>query len=207
MNVIEKHKIRNVESEFGKKLYSVRESYWIFYNGIRTMKYMFRSKRKGELSSSFVERIMLAVTQVNCCAICSYAHTKKALESGMSNKEIQNMLSGIIDDVPTDEVTAVMFAQHYADTRGNPTLESWQRIVEIYGISKAKGILGSIRTIMIGNVYGIAWSSFFNRLRGRPDPRSNLLYEASMILGTILIPVSLTHALIYDLFRKPLIKF
>ena len=207
MNVIEKHKIRNVEAEFGKKLYSVRESYWIFYNGIRTMKYMFRSKRKKELSPSFIERIMLAVTQVNCCAICSYAHTKKALESGMSNKEIQNMLSGIIDDVPTDEVTAVMFAQHYADTRGNPTLESWQRIVEIYGISKAKGILGSIRTIMIGNVYGIAWSSFFNRLRGRPDPRSNLLYEASMILGTILIPISLTHALISDLFRKPLIKF
>ena len=207
MNVIEKHKIRNVEAEFGKKLYSVRESYWIFYNGIRTMKYMFRSKRKKELSPSFIERIMLAVTQVNCCAICSYAHTKKALESGMSNKEIQNMLSGIIDDVPTDEVTAVMFAQHYADTRGNPTLESWQRIVEIYGISKANGILGSIRTIMIGNVYGIAWSSFFNRLRGRPDPRSNLLYEASMILGTILIPISFTHALISDLFRKPLIKF
>ena len=207
MNVIEKHKIRNVEAEFGKKLYSVRESYWIFYNGIRTMKYMFRSKRKRELSSSFIERIMLAVTQVNCCAICSYAHTKKALESGMSNKEIQNMLSGIIDDVPTDEVTAVMFAQHYADTRGNPTLESWQRIVEIYGISKAKGILGSIRTIMIGNVYGIAWSSFFNRLRGRPDPRSNLLYESSMILGSILIPVSFTHALISDLFRKPIIKF
>ncbi len=197
MNVIEKHKIKNVEAEFGKKLYSVRESYWIFYNGIRTMKYMFRSKRKKELSPSFIERIMLAVTQVNCCAICSYAHTKKALESGMSNKEIQNMLSGIIDDVPTDEVTAVMFAQHYADTRGNPTLESWQRIVEIYGISKAKGILGSIRTIMIGNVYGIAWSSFFNRLRGRPDPRSNLLYEARMILGTILIPISITHALIY----------
>jgi len=207
MNVIEKHKIRNVEAEFGKKLYSVRESYWIFYNGIRTMKYMFRSKRKKELSQSFIERIMLVVTQVNCCAICSYAHTKKALESGMSNKEIQNMLSGIIDDVPTSEVTAVMFAQHYADTRGNPTMESWQRIVEIYGISKAKGILGSIRTIMIGNVYGIAWSSFFNRLRSRPDPRSNLIYEISMILGTILIPISLTHALISDLFRKPIIKF
>ena len=206
MNVIDKHKIRNVEAEFGKKLYSVRESYWIFYNGIRTMKYMFRSKRKKELSPSFIERIMLAVTQVNCCAICSYAHSKKALESGMSNREIQNMLSGIIDDVPTTEITAVMFAQHYADTRGNPTLESWQRIVEIYGISKAKGILGSIRTIMIGNVYGIAWSSFFNRLRGRPDPRSNLLYEISMILGTILIPVSLTHVLISALFRKPIIK-
>ena len=207
MNIKEKHKIRNVEPKFGKKLYSVRESYWIFYKGIRTMKYMFKAKRKKELNPKFIERIMLAVTEVNGCAICSYAHTKKALESGMSNEEIQKMLSGIIDDVPTSEVPAVMFAQHYADTRGNPTLESWQRIVEIYGISKAKGILGSIRFIMIGNAYGIAWSSFFNRLRCRPDQRSNLLYELSIMLGTILTPISLIHALISDLFRIPIINF
>lgn len=207
MNFKEKHKIRNFEPKFGKKLYSVRESYWIFYKGIRTMKYMFKAKRKKELNPKFIERIMLAVTEVNGCAICSYAHTKKALESGMSNVEIQKMLSGIIDDVPTCEVAAVMFAQHYADTRGNPTKESWQCIVEIYGISKAKGILGSIRSIMIGNAYGIAWSSFFNRLRFRPDQRSNLPYEVSMMLGTILTPISLIHALISDLFRIPIINF
>ena len=207
MNIKEKHKIRNVEPKFGKKLYTVQESYWIFYKGIRTMKYMFKAKRKKELSPKFIERIMLAVTEVNGCAICSYAHTKKALESGMSNEEIQKMLSGIIDDVPTREVPAVIFAQHYADTRGNPTLESWQRIVEIYGLSKAKGILGSVRSIMIGNAYGIAWSSFFNRLRSRPDQRSNLQYELSMMLGTILTPISLIHALISDLFRIPIINF
>lgn len=207
MNIKEKHKIGDVDPGIGKKLYSVRESYWIFYKGIRTMKYMFKAKRNNELSPQFIERIMLAVTEVNGCAICSYAHTKKALESGMSNEEIQKMLSGIIEDVPASEVAAVMFAQHYADTRGNPTRESWQRIVGIYGISKAKGILGSIRTIMIGNAYGIAWSSFFNRLRSRPDQRSNLLYEVSMMLGTILTPISFIHALISDLFRKPIISF
>jgi AhpD family alkylhydroperoxidase len=195
------------ETKIGKKLYSVGESYWIFYNGIRTMKYMSKAKKNQELSPKFIERIMLAVTEVNDCAICSYAHTKKALESGMSNEEIQKMLTGIMDDVPEDEVAAVMFAQHYADTRGHPTLESWQRILEIYGKSQAKGILGSIRVIMIGNAYGIAWSSFFNRLRGKSDPRSSLLYETSMILGTVLIPISLIHALISNLFKKPIIIF
>ena len=195
------------ETKIGKKLYSVRESYWIFYNGIRTMKYMSKAKKNQEISPKFIERIMLAVTEVNDCAICSYAHTKKALESGMSNEEIQKMLTGIMDDVPEDEVAAVMFAQHYADTRGHPTLESWHRILKIYGKSRAKGILGSIRTIMIGNAYGIAWSSFFNRLRGKSDPRSSLLYETSMILGTVLIPISIIHALISNLFKKPIISF
>lgn len=193
--------------EIGKELYSVQESYWIFYNGIRTRKYMSKSKKNKELSQKFIERIMLAVTEVNNCAICSYAHSKMALESGMSKEEIQKMLAGIIDDVPADEISAVMFAQHYADTRGNPTLESWRRIVEIYGISKAKGILGSIRTIMIGNAYGIAWSSFFNRLRGKPDERSCLLYEIRMILSTILIPISFIHAMLSNLFKIPIISF
>lgn len=151
---------------------------------------------------------MLAVTEVNDCAICSYAHTKKALESGMTSGEIQNILSGIIGNVPADEVAGVMFAQHYADTRGNPTMESWQRIVEIYGTPKAKGILGSVRTIMIGNVYGIAFSSFFNRFRSKPDHRSSLLYELSLILSTIvIIPVSLVHAFISGLFKVPIINF
>jgi len=193
--------------KFGKNLYTVKESYWIFYNGIRTLKYFFRTRRSNEISPQFTERIMLAVTEVNNCAICSYAHSKRALESGMTAEEIQNMLSGIIDDVPDDEVAAIMFAQHYADTRGNPTRESWQRIVQIYGTSKAKAILGSIRMIMIGNTYGIPWSSFFNRFRGKADPRSSLQYELTMMLGTILVPVSFIHALISDLLKKPIITF
>lgn len=193
--------------EFGRKLYSVGESYWIFHNGIMTMKYMSRAKKKGELSQQFVERIMLAVTEVNECAVCSYAHTKKALESGMSNEEIQNLLAGIVDGVPDEEIAAIMFAQHYAETRAKPAKESWQRIVEIYGMSKAKGILGVIRTIMIGNAYGIPWSSFFRRFKGKPDPRSSLRYEISMISGTILIPVSSIHALISSLLKKPVINF
>lgn len=193
--------------EIGRKLYSVSESYWIFYNGIRTMKYMYRSKNKNELSSKFIERIMLAVTEVNHCDLCSHAHTRKALESGMTCEEIRKILVGIIDDVPDEEVAAVTFAKHYADTRGNPSKASWQYIVEQYGLSKARGILGSIRTIMIGNTYGIPWSSFFNRFKGKPDPRSSLKYEISLMLGTLLVPISLFHALISDLLGKPIISF
>jgi AhpD family alkylhydroperoxidase len=191
----------------GKKLYSVRESYWIFYHGIRTMHYMFRAKKKGEITSKFIERIMLAVTEVNECAICSYAHTRRALETGMTSEEIQGMLTGILDHVPDEEVAGVMFAQHYADTRANPTHESWERIVEIYGLSTAQGILGAIRTIMIGNTYGIAFSSFFNRFRGRADPRSSLRYELGLLLSAVVVvPVAVVHAVVSVLIKSPLIR-
>jgi len=197
-----------MEIASGKKLYSLKESYWIFYKGLVTMKYMARAKKRNELSSEFIERIMMAVTEVNGCEICSYAHTKMALEIGMSSQEIKNMLAGIIDGVPPDEIAGIMFAQHYADSRGHPSKEAWERIVETYRISKAKGILGAIRIIMIGNTFGIPFSSFFNRFKGKPDKRSSLPYEISMIISCIaFIPFVLIHALISVLFRVPVIKF
>ena len=189
-----------------RKLYSLPEAYQLFYKAMRTIRYMSKSRKNNEVSLEFMERIMLAVTQVNACAVCSYAHTKMALEAGMSNKEIQNLLAGTIDDAPADEVTAVLFAQHYADTRGKPSKDSWERIITIYGPSKAKGILGAIRIIMLANTYGIAGGSFINRFKGKPDQRSNLLYEISILITIpIFIPAVLIHMMLAALFIIPLI--
>jgi len=183
--------------EFGRKSYSLGEIYTILYKGIGSAPHMTKVKRKGEMTSEFIERIMLAVTEVNGCPLCSYAHTKMALEAGMNNEEIHNMLSGVMEDVPEEDLQAVMFAQHYADSRGYPSRESWDRVVENYGIVKAKGILGAIRAIMMGNALAIPWGSFFNRFKGQPDERSNLGYELGvMVIGSIMIPVALVHALL-----------
>ena len=113
-----------------------------------------------------------------------------------------------MDDVPADELPAVLFAQHYADSRGSPSKASWERIVERYGLSRARGILGAIRMIMVGNTYGIPWGSFVNRFRGRPDPRSSLSYEVSMMITVVLfLPVALVHALVSWLSGAPVIRF
>lgn len=192
----------------GRKLYSLKESYVITYLAFLSVPKFRNAKKQGLLNEQFSERIMLAVTEVNGCEICSYAHTKMALEAGMSNEEIQNMLAGTSTDVPKDEMPAVMFAQHYADYRGRPTREAWERIVEIYELPKAEGILGAARIMMLGNTYGVAWSSFFNRFQGNPDKRSSLLYELGMVLCTLVfILIALIHALLANLFRTPLIRF
>lgn len=184
--------------------YSVTETYWIAYHAFRSMGHLIRSRVGGDLDPRFVERIMLAVTEVNGCGVCSYAHSRMALEAGMSNEEVRRILSGAMDGVPSDEVPAVLFAQHYAETRGNPTRGSWQRIQDTYGTSKAEGILGSIRTIMLGNAYGIAVGAFLNRLRGRPEDRSGLRYEVGMILGgVVIVPASFAHAVASVCRRVP----
>ena len=187
--------------EFYKKIYTVREFYTILYEGVRTMKYMIKAKKKKELSSEFIERIMLGVTEVNGCEVCSYAHTKMALEQGMAAEEIKQLLAGSIDEIPVEEMPAYLFAQHYADRRGD-------RIVALYGEDKAKGILGAIRAIMVGNAHGIAFSAFLSRLKGKAVKKSSLLYEITMMLSIIVyLPLTLIHALIDGLFKKPVISF
>lgn len=194
--------------EFYKKIYSVQEFYPILYQGLRTMKYMIKAKKDKSLQSELIERIMLGVTEVNGCEVCSYAHTKMALEQGFSNQEIQNLLTGTADDIPSDEMPAFLFAQHYADTRGNPTEESWNRIVSLYGENKATGILGAIRSIMIGNVHGIALSALFSRIKGKAIKKSSLSYELGMISSLIIyLPVAIFQAIIADLLKKPIIRF
>jgi AhpD family alkylhydroperoxidase len=191
-----------------KNIYSLNEGYLSLYKGLRTARYLPRAKRNKLLSSQFIERIMLAVTEVNGCEVCSYAHTKIALEQGMSNKEIQMLLSGTAENIPRDEMQAILFAQHYADTRGNPTEESWMRIVDVYGQEKALGILAAIRMIMIGNVFGIPLSGLGTRLKGKPSGKTSVFYELSMILSfPILFPPAMVHGLILSIFKKPIIEF
>lgn len=199
-----------MKGTFGRKLYSLGEFYKIYYLAFFSAYDFIYAKIKKLLHEHFIERIMIAVTEVNGCPFCSYAHTKMALEAGMSNEEIQNMLAGVSDDVPKEEMSAVVFSQHYAEMRGKPSKKSWERVVEIYGLKKAKGILAAIRIMMFGNAAGIAWGSFVNRFKKgeKADERSGLLYEIGMVLTTIIyLPIALIHTLLAKLFRISTIKF
>jgi len=155
-----------------------------------------------------MERLMLAVTQVNGCALCAWGHTRAALESGMSGEEVRALLGGDLERVPPDEVAAVLFAQHYADTRGRPSPHAWQRLLDLYGAPGAAAILGAIRMIMIGNVYGIAGGAMLDRLRRRPDTHSSPAYEVAMIASAaVVLPLAFAHAGLATLAGQPLIAF
>lgn len=187
----------------GKRHYSVTEAYWFLYDMIRTAPSLYKARRHMLIDTKLEERIMLAVTQVNECPLCSYAHTKIALKSGITEAEIRLLLAGTMDTIPSDELEAIMFAQYYADQRGRMAGVAWQNLQKRYGNMKARGILGAVRMIMVGNVYGIAAGSFCKRWIGKPDKRSSLGYELVLLLS--LIPFVLfasLHALMTS-WRSP----
>lgn len=192
----------------GKRLFSVWELYHIMTLAFRSIPLLKKAKAAGKMDQAFLERIMLAVTEVNGCAMCSYYHTKVALEEGFSAEEIRAMLGGNFADVPEEQLGGVLFAQHYADERGKPSRESCDRIVQEYGETGAYGILAVTRMIMMGNAIGIPSGSFLLRFRGKADPRSNVFYELLMMLAMVVfIPLAGLTAISLNLLKVPTIKF
>lgn len=120
--------------------------------------------RDGDISSAFRERIMLAVTEVNGCRYCQYAHAKMALEAGLSEEEIKSLSSGSFHNCPDEEVPALLYAQHWAEKNGKPDLDTRQKVVDIYGLKNVKSIELAMRMIRMGNLLGNTWDYVLFRL-------------------------------------------
>lgn len=192
------------------RLYTLAEGYKIMYRAFKSFSIYGKALKSNLISKEFSERIMLAVTEVNGCAICSYAHTKMALESGLNGDEIKELLGGSMDNVPSSELQGLMFAQHTAEMRGYPDLTVKKALIKDYGIEKSKAIMSSINIIMLGNAYGIPFGSFIARFnknsKGKVDTRSNPLYEIVMLLLCVVyLPIALIHSIFARLFRKSIL--
>lgn len=201
--------IRTLNSErYFKKVYSHCDFYRALVAVVRSLKYLKLNRPTKLVSTQFQERIMLAVTEVNGCEACSFAHTRVALEEGLSSEEINAILSGESAGIPEDEIVAIMFAQHYADQKGNFSQVTWQRLVDEYGGDKAHVILAFIRMITVGNIYGMAISAIADRLRGKHTGKTSLIYEISIIFSIFLYaPVAIIHGLIDNLRKKSIYPF
>lgn len=167
-----------------------------FYKHLKVMVASFSDLRKAQknknVSKAFSEKTMLAVTQVNGCRLCNYVHTKNAIDAGASEEEINTLLNGELGNIDTDESVALMFAQHYADTDGNPDKETYEKFVAHYGEQKATDILAMIKVIMVANIHGIAIDALQSRVKGKKMNDSKLSNELGISLGiVVLLPVAI----------------
>lgn len=186
--------------------FSLREIYRITHDAARMIAHFGRFRKAH--GKQFSSRIMLAVTEVNGCAMCAYAHTKFALDAGMNADEVRGLLGGVSEGTPDSELAAIGFAQHYADTHAHPDQDVWERLVQVYGTEQSLGVLGATRMMMWGNAVGIPMSSLRARMHGQPHPDSSLGYEIGAILGSwLVLPVAIGHAAFSALRHQPLISF
>ncbi len=154
-----------VAKKFKKRYYN---NLTLFWNDFR---YPIQNRDKMKLamagdlvSPAFRERLMLAVTAVNGCRYCSYFHAKEALKTGLPEAEIRAMQDGILENAPTDELPALLYAQHWAGSNAQPDPDIRQKLIETYGIQRTEAIDAILNTIRIGNLLGNTTDYWLYRL-------------------------------------------
>jgi len=160
---------RRLYGSFGEFLSDVR----MVMSNRQNIRAMMRSKTLGP---AFRERLFLAVTQVNGCRYCSYFHAQQALMQEVSEEEIRAIGDGLLDKCPAEELTALCYAQHWAETNACPDLEARARLLETYGDETTSQIDLALRMIRIGNLTGnlldyILFRLSFGRIDINKPPR------------------------------------
>ena len=153
------------------------------------------------ISKQFSESVSLAISQVNGCKLCSYTHAKNALKAGMSEEEVEFLMTGeSFDRAPKEQLEALLYAQHYADTKGNPDKEATQKLLDTYGEEKVKDIMASILMMNLTNLHGNVMEAFSLRLKGKPVSYSNFWQEIAVSVNFFrVMPIIIFKMLKYKL--------
>lgn len=148
-----------------------KRTYASFSDFLADVRYMLQHREQIRaamhlIDEAFRERLMLAVTQVNACRYCSEFHAKQALKTGLSPDEVQQLLDGDVEQCPPEQLTAVLYARHWAEAAGHPDPDIHQTLVETYGAAKAAAIEMVLRMINVGNLSGNTFDSILYHISG-----------------------------------------
>ncbi len=178
----------NNRQEFDKKIFTaglfLNDIGFLVINVPRFIE-VFRNKN---ITKVLVEKIMTVTTAVNGCVYCAWFHAKQAIESGISEAEVRNMLNlQFHADASEFELLALLYAQHFAETNRKPEPEMTRKLFDFYGDKTANHIILLIRMIFFGNLYGNTWDAVISRFKGKPAKNSCIIFEIFFFLLNFLI--------------------
>jgi AhpD family alkylhydroperoxidase len=141
-------------------------------------------------SRSLREKVIIGVTSVNDCRWCSWLHTGIALKQGVNLDELQSLLSSDTFGTVTDrEATAILFAQHFADTRRHPTPAARLALAKQFTLYQRLEIMAWIHFIYFANLSGNSADAWLARFRGWKIANGHPLPEG--LAGLVAAPVLL----------------
>lgn len=178
------------KKQFTRKIFTAKLFFSDIFFLLSHIPQIMVAMRNKELGKQFMEKVMIVTTAVNGCVYCSWFHAKQATNSGISEKEIANMLKLQFNaDASEHEIPALLFAQHYAETDRKPDADMLKKLNDFYGEKTASHILLFIRMIYFGNLDGNTFDAFLSRLKGIKAPNSNFFFE--LIFFIFHLPVML----------------
>jgi AhpD family alkylhydroperoxidase len=143
---------------------------------------------KPATSRTLREKVIIGVTSVNNCRWCSWLHTGIALKQGVNLDELQSVLSSDTFGTVTDpEATAILFAQHFADTRRHPTPAARLALAKQFTPGQCREIMAWIHFIYFANLSGNSADAWLARFRGWKITDGHPLPEG--LAGLVAAPV------------------
>ena len=98
---------------------------------------------------------------------------------------------------------ALLFAQHYAETKVNPDPVTKQKLLDTYGEEKAKDIMSHILIITLTNLHGNTVEAFKLRLKGKGVDGSSFWQEFAVIINFFkIMPVILFKMVKHKLLKS-----
>jgi AhpD family alkylhydroperoxidase len=167
--VIQKEKLRTFSS--------LREYFSLFFTTFKRMMKLRKIPESERLSPQFREKLMIAVSAVNKCAYCSFLHTRIALEQGIPQKEINDIIKNDIKHFSSEELPGILFAQHFAETKGDVSKEALMNLTRTYGENKTWQIRAFLQSVLFGNLCCNTFLSFNKGFIGAEEKkRLRLVY-------------------------------
>lgn len=178
---------------FNKRTYRPRQFARDAFALGRSVPFLVKSIAAGKISPAFREKIMLAVTGVNDCRYCIFVHSKLAGHYDVDPEQIRNILENSLDEkITSEELVAIEFTVHYAQSRKKPNPEMLEKLTDHYGEEKAREMVLYMDTIYLANLSGNTFDSFLSRLKGENSGQDNFLFE--LIFAIFAAPILLPQA-------------
>jgi AhpD family alkylhydroperoxidase len=135
---------------------------------VRSMRAVLALSLPGGIAAGFRERIMLVVTGVNRCRHCAWGHEILAQRAGLSKAEIGSLLALDLENCAEGEIPGLLYAIHWAESDGAPSVEARSGLEAAYGSGVASQIEAAVLMIHAGNRFGNTYDYWLSRItRGR----------------------------------------
>ncbi len=143
------------KQKFLRRLYANLDEFAADFGFIVANRPLIRRAMRELVAPDFRERLMLVVTQVNGCRYCEYGHVWAARQVGVPQNQLDALMSGLIpESAPQEEITALLYARHWAERNTHPDPAAVTQFESTYGTERAAAIHLLMRMIRVGNLLG-----------------------------------------------------
>jgi AhpD family alkylhydroperoxidase len=119
-------------------------------------------------SAALREKVMLGVTSINDCRLCTWGHSHWAMANGVPLDEVNQILglqTELLEAKSPAEAAAILFAQHYAENLDRIDPQSIESLRTHYSDAQVAEILAYVRVITLGSLTGNTLEAVLDRFR------------------------------------------